>query len=294
MRWFWGLFFIIIGVFVLGINFDWWKAISLNDILIFWPALLILFGIAIVARNWRFGWIAVLFSFLLFVAFLAMIASNDIKGLEGRDVITTTISENITSDATAGKIDIKTGAIELNIDGETDKFIEGTAVSSFSSPDIQVKNTSGLISADIKTTQKKGFYCCGNFKNTLDLKLNNKVPIDLKVDAGATSLDFNLEKIILNSLDINAGASSLKIKIGPTVQSDASINIKAGASSLELSIPREIGIDLTVKTGMSSKEFGDFDTIDNNHYKSRGFDSATKKISINLETGVSSLKIERQ
>jgi hypothetical protein len=54
MRWFWGFFFIIIGVFVLGINFDWWSAININDVLIFWPVLLILFGIAIVARNWCF------------------------------------------------------------------------------------------------------------------------------------------------------------------------------------------------------------------------------------------------
>lgn len=293
MRWFWGLFFIIIGVFVFGINFGWWNAVNLNDVLIFWPVLLILFGIAIVARNWRFGWIAVLFSFIFFIAFLAMVASNDMVDVKNSNVTTTTISEALSADATAGKIDIKTGAIEFNIDGETDKFIEGEAVSSFSAPDIQIKNSAGTMTADIKTTQEKGFYCCGNFKNTLDLKLNNKIPVDLRVDAGATSLDFNFEKIILNSLDINAGASSLKIKVGDLVQNEAKIVVKAGASSLELSIPKEVGIDLTVKTGMSSKEFESFDKIDNNHYKSQGFDNAIKKISINLETGVSSLKITR-
>jgi len=295
MRWFLGFLLILIGALVLGSNFGWWNNLNFEQLYVLWPILLILLGIAIVFRKWRFGWAIVLLAFLIFIAFLISVPSSRyVRNTNNREVQRTEISENLPATAKSGEVNIDTGAVELDVSEGSSKFVEGTFESNIISPSIKIEQENDKIKATIETVQRANFHLGRQFKNSLDLKLSELLPIDLKINSGASDIDLRLDKIILKSLNLNAGASSLKIKLGDKIENGANVVVKAGASSIEISAPESIGIDMTVKAGASSKDFEGMDKIDNDHYKSQGFDSASKKISISLEAGVSSLKLERK
>jgi hypothetical protein len=76
MRWFWGLLVLSIGVLLLGQNFNFWGSQNFSELLQYWPLILILFGIALICKHLKVGWIIILFSYFLAFAFIIFIAPN--------------------------------------------------------------------------------------------------------------------------------------------------------------------------------------------------------------------------
>jgi hypothetical protein len=70
MRWFWGLLILSLGVVFLAQNIGLWGTVSNAQIVQFWPLMLILFGISLIAKNLRFGWIIIIVSFVLAIMFI--------------------------------------------------------------------------------------------------------------------------------------------------------------------------------------------------------------------------------
>jgi hypothetical protein len=103
-------------------------------------------------------------------------------------------------------------------------------------------------------------------------------------------MDLDFSQIDLTSLSVNTGASSLKLKLGDKVAA-AKVKIKAGASSVDISLPSYIGARITINSGLSSKDFPDFDQINDQTYQSKNYDLAGKKIDFTLDIGVSKVAI---
>lgn len=77
MKWFWGLLILSLGILLLGQNLGYLNTFSGIKLLQFWPLILILFGISLIVKHFKYGWILILISFLLAFAFIYYMASND-------------------------------------------------------------------------------------------------------------------------------------------------------------------------------------------------------------------------
>ena len=292
MRWFWGLLIAIIGVIFLGQSLNFWGVNQIADLGQFWPLLLILLGIALLVRHLRFGWIIILLSFILALVFIYF-ASFSTKPVFNRVIRrhkleSFNFSNNLPENSTKARIIIETGAINLHLSSGSDKLIDGSLKSRYAEPDLTLSEDNNIVTATLKTTKNIGFICGSN---SLDVKITNKIPVELVVNSGASSLNLEASEINLESLEINAGASSINLKIG-NLTNNAVLNIKSGASSINIDLPNTVGFEIITKSGFSSKEIKDFNQIDNNTFRSKNFDNAPIKAKLNIDAGASSINVK--
>lgn len=289
MRWFWGILIIVIGILILGQNFSWWNNINFIQ---YWPLLLIIFGIALMVKNLSYGPIIIILSFLLAIG---LIVSGVLpKTIKNTSVsVANTFFADLPNGVDKGGLNVETGAVKLNIDSGTDKFIEGSLESSIFEPSLITSQNGNTISADLKTTTKEDWLNWSRGKNNLDIKLTDKVPVDLSINAGASDIQMDLEKIKLSSLILKSGASSIDLKIGDNVESDANLSIKAGASNIKISVPKDLGVKATITSGLSSKDLSGFNKLSDSNYESDNYSTASKKINLSIDAGVSSIEITR-
>jgi hypothetical protein len=122
-------------------------------------------------------------------------------------------------------------------------------------------------------------------------QVTQEVPVNLKVDSGASTLNFDFTDVKLAFLGVNTGASSLKVKL-PANAGNTLVDVESGAASIELSIPEGVAARIRVEQGVSSVD------IDESRFPTSGslrqspdFDSAANRVEISLEGGANSVKI---
>ncbi|OGL22409.1 hypothetical protein A2707_03745 [Candidatus Saccharibacteria bacterium RIFCSPHIGHO2_01_FULL_45_15] len=142
------------------------------------------------------------------------------------------------------------------------------------------------------STKGSGFGWTGLSNNKLNVQITKDIPVMLRMDAGAASLDANLADIRIKEFTVDAGASSLKATIG-NKEDTVKVSIDAGASSITLRVPKDSGVRVESEGGLSSKNFEDIYEVSNGVYESKDYNQAAKKITIISDVGASSIKIER-
>ncbi len=123
-------------------------------------------------------------------------------------------------------------------------------------------------------------------------QLTQEVPVTMKVDAGATNLDFDLTDVKLTFLGVDTGASSLKVNL-PANAGSTLVDVESGAASLEFSVPQGVGARIRVEQGASSLNIDQsrFPMLSGGLYQSADYDSAANKVEINLEGGANSVNV---
>ncbi len=129
-----------------------------------------------------------------------------------------------------------------------------------------------------------------NSNNHIDLQLNSNIIYNLFLETGATSIDYDLSKFKIESLSIKSGASKINL-IAP--QYNGKININSGVSKIDIGIPDNVGAIINLDTGLGMKDLDEhFQKQDNgNVYISNDYDNAEYQVEINIDSGISQIKI---
>ena len=124
--------------------------------------------------------------------------------------------------------------------------------------------------------------------------LTQAVPVAIKLDSGASSLDLDMTDVRLTYLGVEAGASSIKVKL-PANAGHTLLDIQSGAASVDLSVPEGVGARIRLEQGASSinideKRFPMLTSM-RNLFQSVDYDSAPNKVEITLEGGVNTVRV---
>lgn len=292
-KFFWGIIIILVGLMILAGNLGLIPSGFWSQLWRLWPLALIILGAGFIfSKEKRSGW------FLASLIILVLVLTGSLiwwsYDLTDQTRSKTIVSENYYSEASILEVDINYGAADLKVTSASDsKAIVGT-IDSFGEPSITKEIKDGrekIVVNQLKEGPR--LWGVSNSKNELDLKIIDRVPLDLIINTGASKFDLNLENIKINKLDINCGASSGNIKIGSN-NKEVNIALKSGASSFNLSVPKDAGLNITNKSGLSSNNFSAIGLKQNDkNYKSENFDTAAQKINLTFETGASSIKIDQ-
>lgn len=302
---FWGALFITIGALILlnnffFLNFGW------NDLWKFWPLVLVLWGVTIIVRNNYFkGLLAavsgIILAFVIFATFKAgsEIFTDNFKWDSNDFNISADGSENLQSyndsydpSIKEAKFHFESGAGAFVINGTSTDLISAKAAGI--GYEFTVNKDSISHQADILLSMQGHHirFRHGKFRNKAKIELNVNPVWDLNFDIGAASVDFDLRPFKTKNVDIDMGAASLKLKLGNNID-ESHVSIKGGASALEIFVPENAGCDITTDISLSSKSFNGFNKISSDHYQTDNFQTAKNKIYLNIETGVSSIKVIR-
>jgi hypothetical protein len=115
---------------------------------------------------------------------------------------------------------------------------------------------------------------------------------DFEFNIGAGSFDFDMTELKVEKLELNGGAASIDFKLGGLIP-EASIEIDAAASSITLRVPEASGCELYSSSVLSSRNIEGFERISKGHYQTENFEEAESKITITLNTAVSSFTVYR-
>ena len=299
---FWGLLFIVFGLLVLINNFtnifmDWgtiWKL---------WPLVIVLLGLSIIVKHkYGKGVMAGLAAIILAFAIFASIKSathfvnNDFDLTFGdepdSEYTTTEFTEDYDSNLKYGTLNFDAGAGSFKITKTTDSLIHATATGLKNNFKLTRYDTDSTTKINLTMRHKSVFRFGKSYKNNIDVALNPKLTWDMNFDVGAASMDFDLTEFKTEKVDVDMGAASLKIKLG-NLYPETKLSIDAGASDINIYIPKESGCKITTDGALSSKHFNDFEKINSDHYETANYDSSADKIIIFIDSGVSSISVDR-
>jgi hypothetical protein len=299
---FWGILFIGLGSLVLINNFttifmDWgtiWKL---------WPLAVILLGLSILVKH-KYGkgiiagLAAIVLALAIFASFKAAthFVNNDFEITFGDDAdyefVTTEYSEEFDSTLTYATLNFDGGAGSFTLSKTTENLIDAKAEGIKDNFTLTRLDTDSSSKLDLNMGEKSIFRFGNNYKNNIDIALNPKLIWDMNFDVGAASMDFDLSEFKIKDIDVDMGAASIDIKLS-SLNPETHLSIEAGASDINVFVPKESGCKIATDGALSSRHFDDFEKIDSDHFETANFSEAANKIYIEVESGVSSISVNR-
>lgn len=301
---FWGILFISIGLLWLLKHFmqfyvEWdlvWKL---------WPVVIILWGVSLIIGNQvAKGIVTAITAFALAFALFASFEYGFIHVGRGIDWSinddnniyrygVTDYSEPFNNTVSKATLNFNAGAGSFITHDTTAELFFATTEGK--KDNYSLSKSVSDDSVDMNFDMKNGhinFFHFNRTRNRVDFKLNTTPLWNLNFDLGAASVDFDLSPYKTEKISIDMGAASLKLKLGDKADI-TNLTVDAGASSIDISIPEDAGCEIKADVSFSSKNFQGFKNIESDLFRTDNFENAKKKIYINIDSGISSLKVTR-
>jgi hypothetical protein len=254
---FWGVILILLAALLLLKQMGW----LVGDIFgYFWPLLIIAFGIWLI---------------------IGYFARN--KPAEGEHVsipLEGATSAHIKFDHGAGRLTVRSGA-------EPGEILNGTFGNGLS---FKSHVEGGRLEVKLRTSQQAWAWWPGESLDW-DIRLNQGLPLSLKIDSGASASVLDLSDLKVTELDIDTGASSTELTL-PANAGSTHVDIDTGASSLKVSIPAGVAASIRVKTGMAAVNINPrFPRLDGGLYQSADYGTAANRVDMTIDSGVGSVEV---
>jgi hypothetical protein len=126
-----------------------------------------------------------------------------------------------------------------------------------------------------------------------DIRLNNDVPLSLKIDSGASSSTLDLSALKVVELDVDSGASSTEVTL-PANAGNTRVDIDTGASSLSVRVPTGVAARIRIKSGVAAVnvDTSRFPRLESGLYQSADYASATNRADVTVNAGVGSIEVK--
>jgi hypothetical protein len=296
-RIFWGVFFLTLGVlltlgrvFHYGYEWGWlWK---------FWPLLLVFWGLAIVmGHGVARGVIAGCAGFALGLMLAVAIGTPFGWWWEGERTWPDAQSQDcvLAPDPAITRADLvfESGAGTFEVKESDAQLCEIHTQTTMGRYQFSSDTVDGVAHVRTHLTGASGRWHWGRWENRGEVRLGKTPSWNLRLDVGAARANMDLRACIVERLDLQAGAATVHMKLGDR-SPETHVAIEAGASSITIEVPHAAGCELRVDAPLSSKHFQGFVKSGGGVYRTEGFDDAQKKIWIDINAGVSSLRIVRE
>lgn len=102
----------------------------------------------------------------------------------------------------------------------------------------------------------------GRTRYDWDVRLNNRVPMQMTVNLGAGKAKLNLAALNLSYLRVNMGAGETDIDLDGSWKHDLTASVHGGVGKATLYLPRDVGVRVTVQGGLGTVHASGFSRKD--------------------------------
>jgi len=125
-----------------------------------------------------------------------------------------------------------------------------------------------------------------------DLRLNQDVPMRLKVDTGAGAATIDLARLHVANLDVNTGVGTTTLTLPAQGRMEARISGGVGATTI--SVPAGVAVRIEAETGLGQVRVqGDYPRQDK-LYVSPDYDTAANRVDLRVNGGIGSITITQE
>ncbi len=295
-----GVFLVALGaILLIGRSYD--LDFGLEYIWKLWPVAIILIGLAVMLKSQRLKWIIAAAAALLlalavygFFTFGWLHWRCDTPAEDEEAVDVQEFSEAFIPTIRRATFQLDAAAGKFYLDTTSDGLLTAKVNSSIGRYKLERTSTGDEVTLHL---QPEGDVRINNWRlnhsmNRVDVKLNATPVWNMTYEIGAATAELDLSMLQVERLRIEAGAASVRLKLGMHPE-ETHVNLEAGASSIKLSIPDSAGCEIKIDEGLSSTRFEDFEKISDDTYRTKNFKGARRKIFVDAETGVSSIRVTR-
>jgi hypothetical protein len=188
------------------------------------------------------------------------------------------------------RVELKMPVGELDLRGDAQKLLDADFTYNVPAWKPDIRYHSAGAAGDLVMEQHGSTSSTGNTKNHWDLRLNNNVPLDLRVEFGAGEARLNLGSLSLRSVDVEMGAGTLRMDLRGTPKNEYSVRIRGGVGDATVNLPREVGISASASGGLGDISVtGLHKTGD--RYVNDAYERAAVRIRLDIQGGVGSIKL---
>jgi hypothetical protein len=128
-------------------------------------------------------------------------------------------------------------------------------------------------------------------RSAWDLGLTGEVPLDLRVETGASRSTLNLSETRLRRLDLQTGASEVRVVL-PRDAGVTDVRAEHGAASLTFEVPAGVAARIRARMAIGSSHIDEsrFPRV-GDVYQSIDYGTAANRIDLDVQGGVGSLRI---
>jgi hypothetical protein len=185
----------------------------------------------------------------------------------------------------AGKLKLSGGSSELLLAG----FIYSD---SLWKPKIEysVKNNQGYL--DVNQPKGEDFNFSNNNKYVWNLKFNNQIPLDFKIDLGAGLSEIYLSDLNIDEFEMNMGVGKNEIDLRGNWEKSTTINLSGGIGLSKIYIPQNVGVKIIADKGIGAIEYDGLIQKGKNLYVNKLSETSNIVLTIYLKTGIGKIEIE--
>ena len=199
-------------------------------------------------------------------------------------------SVELGSDASV-RAEINMGAGDLKVTGGAEKLLDADFTYNVAELKPEVKFTKGTLV--IWEPGKEGridWQGIGNFRNEWSLRLNDEIPMDLRVELGAGSGNLKLAGLSLTNLDVRLGAGEYMIDLSGNWANDLNVTINTGAANTTLKLPSSVGVRVEVDPGPNVINTTGL-TQDGKVYTNVAYGKSAVTMQVHMEPGIGQINL---
>ncbi len=155
-------------------------------------------------------------------------------------------------------------------------------------PDVRYSSAGTM--GDLFVEQHGSSTSLGNATNNWDVRFNNDVPLDLRIEFGAGDAHLTLGNLNLRGIDLQMGAGDLHLDLRGNPKHDYSVRVRGGAGDATVYLPKDIGISAKAKGGLGDVSVTDLHKS-GDHYENDAYDGAAVRIRLDIQGGVGSIRL---
>lgn len=296
----WPLILISIGILFLLKNLgvvDWnlWSLLWRT-----WPVIIVAIGLDLIFGRRSGIWSAITAGVVIVLFAGALWMFDVTENTWSGNLISKTVVQDLGA-AENAEIDIKMniGILKIGaLEAESDFLISGDVeISEFEELkdklEVSGKTLMYTLSSDGKPNQLEWIFNqeADNDK-TWDLRLNQDVMLDLKIETGVGLTEIDLSELSLSKLDIDTGVGEVSIHL--PAEGNFRADVRGGVGKLTLYLPSELAAGIFIDGGLGNVSVsGDF-MQKNDNYFTQNYDTSSDQLKIYIDGGIGAIRIEQK
>ncbi len=302
---FWPIMLISLGILLLLSNLGIVAWSTWNLLWRFWPLILVAVGIDVLfGQRSAFGAIISAFLVLMLIAVVAgaVFFADQLPFLNRFSAESTWQTSQVQHDLDDSEsanvfIDWTSPPGSLYALSDSESLIEGDLTYQGELIfDVDYRGDIADVNLDTRMVNSWGISFQGSPRAKWEIGLTPEIPLDLSLDTGSGSCDFDLSELIIDDLYLDSGSGSIRIAL-PEDQS-FHFELDSGSGSLNIDLPEDTGVRVVIDSGSGSFNPGnDFDLVSGEKrgdgvWESENYDSAKYTIEIEIDQGSGSINFK--
>lgn len=187
-------------------------------------------------------------------------------------------------------VEIRMGAGELKINGGSARLMEADFTYTDAALKPVVHYSPGSLRGHLTIEEPSRANLSGNARYEWNLRLNEKMPMDVDAKLGAGNVDMKLGSLALRSLQIHMGVGNLDLDLRGAPTHDFDVEIRGGVGNATVHVPTSANIIAEAKGGIGNIEAHGLEKH-NGEWTNTPHEAAKATIRLDIHGGVGNISL---